>query len=307
MNDKPTVKLKTITFYVKNDKQIKIFDVMTKYSRNIYNTFNFCFNVFSLYKNHLFKNIYLFIKQNNYQNIKLIKKENYDQIMINKLDKIHSKLYELFNKDYDFYINNLPLFRTNNNLIYNYIKNLLKNIVLNNKNFNVYKTQITNHLSGLIKFDLINKNFVFSDIVNNILRSFYNKNYFKLKNEIIQKKPFSVNDLELIKNVKENDYLFETKQINYKKLIKSELFLELLSDQNIITRIAYKLIKDKKNPNYNKLPSDIVTNIFDKAYQNINSFFKLKEKGIKCNMPKYLPLISINSLFFLILFSIKFL
>ena len=60
--------------------------------------------------------------------------------------------------------------------------------------------------------------------------------------------------------------------------------IKLKSDQNYITRFAYSSFDQK-----NKLISaDLKLNIMKNAYDAIKSYYVLKNKGHKCNRPKYI-------------------
>ena len=85
-------------------------------------------------------------------------------------------LNHYFNK----YISNIDLIKTNNNIIYTYIKtNIIdKKIILTNSNINNIIIELTNNIKQLVIFDKSNKKIVFLDIINKIIKSIYDKNYF---------------------------------------------------------------------------------------------------------------------------------
>ena len=60
-NNKPTVKLKTIQFTI-NNKHNNILDDMTTVSKNIYNCCIYSNNIFYLFKNKVYQELYIFLK-----------------------------------------------------------------------------------------------------------------------------------------------------------------------------------------------------------------------------------------------------
>ena len=68
MENKPSVKIKTMTYYIKDMKQKLILDWMTKISKNVYNTTLFIYKIYKIYKiyqNDIYKNVYNYIIENN--------------------------------------------------------------------------------------------------------------------------------------------------------------------------------------------------------------------------------------------------
>ena len=410
------VKLKTISMYVNNITHHRIFDFMTKISKNIYNSTIFCTNILIKYKSEIFKEIYLQIKN---KQIPLIK------IEIEKL------FYNLYDTKYEHYILTSPIIKKNNEIIYKFIVNILKNQELVNDNYKIMRQIIIYNLlrNPNVSHDKNNKKEHVIDIIDNILKSIYTKNFYRLRNALINHKPFicenmnftnqinngklfdnklfTCKDKNFINQVKNNEYLFKNKKkIDWKNEINKKITEQLNKNNNIIHKFIiyiyilqnqelvndnYEITRDimiynlLKNPNilYNenkkkeyiiniiddilksiytknfnriknalknqksvtckdanfinqvknneylfknknnidlkrkknkkkssgklnnnnligrivyrhidndidKLPSDIIINIIQKAYQGYLSFYALKNKGIKCNMPKYL-------------------
>jgi IS605 OrfB family transposase len=285
-NIKPKVKLKTISFIAPN-KYKPIFNNMTYTSKNIYNCCIYTNNIFDIFKNDIFEELYyLFIS---IKNSTLSKKQKYKMIRLNNLKIIIS----IFKKYYDIYTANIELAKINNNIIYNYIKNKLVGIVLNNSNIESFYDSITNELKNIVEFNEINKNFVFTNIINKIIKSFYNKNYFLCKYQIKNHIPLTVNNIQLIKDIKNNNYWYDFNKIiiNYKEKIEEE-FKNILKDkyklpsnQYIFKCLVYEysLSNNKK-----KLPADIILNIIDKYYEAIKSYYGKLNNKLKANKPKYL-------------------
>lgn len=142
METKPTVKLKTMTYFIKNNKQKLILDWMTKISKNVYNTTLFIYKIYKIYQNDIYKELYDYIIKNNLQTYFLTlpkknknkkKEKNKDEktkkVKHTDLIKIENKFYELFDKYYKFYIKNKTFIESNNKIIYKYI---IKDITDNN-------------------------------------------------------------------------------------------------------------------------------------------------------------------------------
>lgn len=65
MENKPTVKLKTYTYYIKNKNNKSILNWMTDISKNIYNTTIFIYKIYQIYQNEIYKDVYEYIIKNN--------------------------------------------------------------------------------------------------------------------------------------------------------------------------------------------------------------------------------------------------
>lgn len=308
MDSEPRVKLKTYTYYIKNNKQKLIFDEMTKYSKNIYNTSIFHYNIYKYFENDIYRDLFYYIYENklmddikspkiiNKKDKKKDKKEK--KKTSEKLNRIQLELYKIYYKYRDFYVENYNQHKENNSTIYSSIKDLLKDTFVINSNYFWLRNIIINELNNTIKYNEQNKKFVFYDIIDKILRSHYNHNYYHVKNSILHKKPLKLLDKSFIEDVLNDRYLFPNMNDYYKNHIYEELNIQLLSENNIIGRIVYRDIENEKNPNHKKLPADVIGNIIDKAYTNIKSYYGLKENGLKCNLPKFLPKNSKFNLFY---------
>ena len=111
------------------------------------------------------------------------------------------------------------------------------------------------------------------------------------------------------------EFLFlkkETKDKKTKIIKKLNIKSVGLTNQAIITRLIHEnlyqfpqnsayleeeSINIPKKHNY-KLTYDIIHEIISRAFQNYSSFFALKAKGIKCNIPKFLKFENKFNLFF---------
>jgi hypothetical protein len=215
------VKLKTISMYVKNKTHHRIFDYMTKISKNIYNSTIFCTNILIKYKSEIFKEIYLQIKN---KQIPLIK------IEIEKL------FYNLYDTKYEHYILTSPIIKKNNEIIYKFIVNILKNQELVNDNYKIMRQIIIYNLlrNPNVSHDKNNKKEHVIDIIDNILKSIYTKNFYRLRNALINHKPFICENMNF------------TNQINNGKLFDNKLFT--CKDKNFINQVKNNeyLFKNKK-------------------------------------------------------------
>ncbi len=313
-NIKPTVKLKTIQLEYKGS-QPKILNNMMVISKNIYNCCIFTNNIFCLYKNIIFKHIYNDLnkiknkyiedyidKINNYNEHyeynDLINIKNMHNNYIKKINKynISDTFYDLFNKYYNLYCANKELIKINNQLIFEYIKSkiIIENIVLTNSNIKNFTETIVNNMST-IKFNSENKFIVFDNLVYKIIKYYYDKIYITTKNELMNHKPLSYNNEELINNVKTGNYYYKDNSVNYKTLIMNEFNIKIISDQTIFKNITYNYTLGS---NKKKLPADITLNIIDKYYEAIKSYYAKIELKIKANKPKYLDKNKKFSLFY---------
>ena len=286
MSNKPKVKLKTIQLEYKGNQK-KILNNMMIISKNIYNCCIYTNNIFSIYKNQIYKIIY--------DELNIIKKK-YKKTYQDKIRKydIINRFLELFKQYYVFYSSNKELIKINNNIIFEYVKNKINNnIILNNSNIEQFINNIKNNIN--VDYNDNNKFLVFDEVLLKIVKYFYNKFYLKTKDELIHHKPLSYNDAELIKNVKNNEYYFEDIITKYKTKIIEDFKLTIKSDQTIFKDIVYGY---GLGVNKEKLPADITLNLIDKYYEAIKSYYAKLELKMKAKKPKYLDKNSKFSLFY---------
>ena len=270
MSSKPKVKLKTIQYEYKGTKK-HIFNDMTIISKNIFNCCVFTNNMFAIYKNKMYKYIYklLLTKQINC---------NHDFFDLSK---------SILNEYYKIYSDNYQLIKTNNNIIYNYVKSYINNnnIILNNSNIEQFIIDIYKNVKKLVVYDKYNKYLVLTYLIDKIIKYFYNKNYYKVKNELINHKPLTIYDKELIDNVKQDKYYFEDTYENYKTKLKIEYDIELKSDQYLFKMFVYDFCLGN---NKNKLPADVILNLIDKYYEAIKSYYSKIKLKMRANKPKFI-------------------
>jgi IS605 OrfB family transposase len=207
--------------------------------------------------------------------------------------KLKNNIFDIFDKYVNLFTINKNIKANNNYLIYSYIKNNYNNKILNNNNFHIIRDSIIEYLenSEYLTFDNNNKKYVFTEIVDQILKYKYLYCYKKVEECIKDKKPIYnyLKDEILIQNVKNKDNLFGDKEVNiYKDKIAKELKIELPTEDNIITKYTKKYI-DKQNTSDYNLPGFTTINIINKAYDTIKSKYALQNKGIKANTANYLP------------------
>jgi IS605 OrfB family transposase len=288
-NNKPLVKLKTIQF-ITQKKYNKIFDNMTSTSKNIFNCCVFVNNFFSLYLNLAYKNLYVFLKS--------VKKSELDDWMKDKIIKNNNSniILNYLKQYYVTYSNNHKLMVKNNDIIYDHIKNKIGKIVLNSSNIKQIHHDLIDELNNIIEYDESNRYFVFENIVEKIIKSFYDKNYFLIRYQLINKIPLKFKDGDLINDIKNNNYYFEKlKYVNYKNKIQNRFNVDLLSNQYIFKKFVYE---NCLGNNKDKLPADITLNIIDKYSEAINGYYGKIAKKMEANKPKYLDKNSKFNLFY---------
>lgn len=280
MNDnKPKVKLKTIQFVI-NNKHNNIFDDMTTISKNIFNCCVYSNNIFYLFKNKAYQHLYIFLKAIKKSDLK----KSHKKILINT-DNTNLLLLKL-KEYYDFYNENHQIMISNNKIIYDYIKSKAANVTLTSTNIKQFCETTINELVQLVTFNETNKEYVFTDIVNKITKSFYDKKYFLMRYQMINKIPFTYENEQLKKDIVNKYYYFDTeKQVNYKKKIQERFNIELKSEQYLFKLFIYNYCL---GVNKEKLPADVILNLIDKYSEAISSYYGRINKKLPANKPKYL-------------------
>ena len=263
MNDDVQRK-KTFSDWMNPTKETKkILDFVSHESKNVFNHYQFCCGIFNDYKRNIYQS--------------LLKKHSNDitQDVLDGLDKYYIIRTTYFNT-----------IKQNHQIIYEYIKNDKPNVY--DYNFEALLKQYKfecRFIKGIVQSNKHN-DILFNDIVKNILKSMYFRNYYKLKSDMVNhKKPneFSITDKQFIDHVKSKTTIFDTENYHELLLEKYKDKNTLKSEQNIMRRFARQNLKDCK------LPGDMIINIMDKAYSAYSSQQSLKAKGIRTGMIKYLP------------------
>ena len=91
MDIQPNIKLKTYSYYIKQNKQFNILNWMTDISKNIYNNTLFIYKVYNIYQNNIYNDVYNFIIANNLH-LKYIKVDNIDNHNYVKYNKKAKKI-----------------------------------------------------------------------------------------------------------------------------------------------------------------------------------------------------------------------
>jgi putative transposase len=256
------------SFYDNNKINHLYYNHLCLESKNIFNLSIFCIEIFNLYKTNIYKSIY------EYTNINC--DIDYDGM-------INNKLLNYFN-DYVKIKDNLKI---NNKYIYKFIITYINNnnIIIKKSNYdNIYKLFIDKLKDDTNINYNNNKKLLFENIINKIIISIYTINFNKTKNEILNHIPLSINDEELINDVKNNNIIEIKTNMNYKTNIEKLIENKLKSDQNYISCFIYKQLGEKTK----NLQSTLIGAVINKAYDSYSSFYALKKLGIKVNKPKYL-------------------
>ena len=250
--------MRTLSVNVKNEEHIKIFKFMAEISKNIYNTVMYNYSIYNRYKEDIFEEI-----------INLKYKEP---------DKIHNFIYDKMKYFYKLHSKKNSLISKNISYIYKKIIKYLKGGNVTNTNYNSLISKCLVKLK--YKVEHTNK-YEFEFIIKYIINNMYFKNFTQTKNEIKNKIPVVINNPEFISHVAKGIPLFDFNKSSKLDLGK----IKIHSDQNLVTRFIYK---SKLGENKNKLPSDLIINIINKAFTNYSSYFAKKRKGQYCHAPKYL-------------------
>lgn len=251
----PKKKHRTIScFYKGNKTNHKLLSFICHESKNIYNQYLFCANIFYKYKTHIYQKIL---------DKKIIGKV--DDYIISKLIKLHQ-----------FISNHQEKIKNNYHILKDIINDNFYDEIYHD-NINYYINFVCNNISDIDELYLDEK---FNQIliyqpVKEIVNAIYRKKFFKLKDKNLKE----INN-KFIEHVQENK-IIPYDNITTKKL--KEQGCVLTSEQNLLKRFAYLYIKQDM-----KLSSDIVINIINKAHGNISSFYALKNLGLKVKFPRYL-------------------
>lgn len=260
---------KCLCYYDYNNRHTQIFRELGKISKSVYNLSIYSIQIFNYFKIELYSHLY-------------------DKLLIDKSIDTDSYIKNELIKYFDLYSSINKHIMSNNNYIYKYIINYVNNnnIVIKNSNYDNVKEYIFNTLSNdqNIFTNQINDNLLRDDIINRIVNSIYTKNYRKTENEMLNHKKYTINDQEIINDIKNKNIKNFTIENTYKKRIFDELNIELKSDQNYIGRLVYAKLGDLDG----KLNSTMIGSLISKAYQAYTSYYSLLEKGIKARHPKFL-------------------
>lgn len=273
----PDIKNRTLSLWNDYDPHFhKIIKFLSHESKNVFNFTMYTISVFEKYNDLIFEYLY-----------RMLKKKHFDDT-----SDFEEAFYSMFKSFYDEYSQMKPLINNNNNIIYKYIKAKLKNVTLLNNNFYRLENQIRREIIGknLVQFNENNSFYVLDEIIRNILKSIYLKNFHHVKNGLKNNSKLEITNKTFIGQVKKNQNLFKKgKTQTYKSLVNEYLYkhpgvkITIKSNQNYISRFIYQIM-----PKFN-IPSDMITNIIKKTYKSNSSMIALRTKGKKASAPRYLP------------------
>lgn len=256
--------VKTLSSFINNkfSDTYKIFMFMSNVSKNIFNCYVYVDNIYRRYKEEIFTMLQTFLQI----------EKNQDELLIEQF--IQDKL-EFF---YNLHSKKDSVIKKNNDIIYKSIIDCLSGDRLNNFNFDILKTLV---IAKNVDLKYSNDHpYEFKFIVDHILKSMYLHNYNKILFQLHNKIPIN-NSKEFIEDVKKNICKFPKKESIKKDIEKT---YDITSDHNIIC----KFLRGHMMDNYEKLPSDIIGNIMNKVFDNMKSYYALKQNGRKVNKCKYL-------------------
>ena len=167
-----------------------------------------------------------------------------------------------------------------NDFLYHYLTDKYCDTIVTSKNFvNFYEKEKeeTSEFNEIKDFKENPSYCIFVDqIIYRILRSFFYKNYYLLEDQMNCKKPFTIDDKDLQADVINKQHV----GLNVSKENKDIT----VSDSTIIK----KIVRLNMSVSENSLHCDIICTCLDKAVESYNSYWKLKEKGLKVQKPKFL-------------------
>jgi IS605 OrfB family transposase len=255
------------TCYSITKEQTSVFRFLTNESKKIYNHYMFYLNIYNYYKNNVYNDIFIMHTD------KKITNDNIDEHVVNRF-----KYYSLI------YINNYEQFKINNKLIYNIIKNM--NLIITDTNYYQSYLQIINKclLNKDIIFNSSNCDFLFYDIIKNILTTFYINNFYSVRYQLLNNIPIKehLNIASFIEHVKLGQLRYSNNILLTPKYYTalSEIY-DINSEQTIIRKFALYNLNDCK------IYKDTVINIMDSVYDSYKSFLALKFSGKYANKPKF--------------------
>jgi hypothetical protein len=231
ININSSIQLKTYTLIHKNKNDNNVFDYMSSVSKNIYNSTLYCFKVYKQFENNIYEDLHKYIIKNKYvDKLKTVIDTNKKKVLpekkiknkdkkgnkvvkkVDNLIKLEDKLYEIYDEYYNFYGKNKKIIDNNNNIIYKYIIEDIKN-----NNVLITKNNITNLVNNyklkIIKLDNISFNnnnelLVIDNIIFSIIKSCYYKTVYYIKKliDINQEKNIDIKYTDIINSVKLSDF-----------------------------------------------------------------------------------------------------
>lgn len=265
---------RTMVSYVTSNVQTLIFNYMTSSSKNIYNQYLFGYKVFNKFRDNIFGDVFYKIATS-----KIKDKEN-----------INNEILKKYKYYYKLYSDNLKEIKNINYHSYQYTKDNYSDKLITNNNFHEIINEIFSQMNKKLTFT---SQFVYNEsmnVIKTIVFTFYNKNYRNIQKQL-ETGNITCMDKDFVNNVKNKNHLtIYRKNINYIALIKDHFnncdkkYWKGFTYRNILTKCIYETLGSNKD----SIPADIITDIFSKAYKNIQSFFVLKKDEFKVSFPSYL-------------------
>src|SRR5271170_7882764 len=193
---------KTISIQYKPTKTERhLFEFLTRESKHVYNITIFCYKFIDMFKSRIYKELHDYITD-----FVKIKKN----IKKSSIETINAKLYEVINKKYEYYMSIKEQKQVNNDLIYQHIIKSIKdnNFTVTNNNYFQLVEHYIKELEPLVKTDKINKFDLLDNIVTNLLKSIYIKNFYHVKYAMINHTALKITNSVFINQVKKNEFLF---------------------------------------------------------------------------------------------------
>jgi putative transposase len=280
VKNKPKVKIKpkdkpdgelitrtiTSTVYKFNNNDRQLLKTASSESKCVYNFYIYCYNVYQKYKNVIYSKAVEHCLNNN---------KDINEYVLSVLPQYYT-LYSSIN----------PIIKNNNNILYKYIKT--KNLHVYDYNFeNIYKALCVEcfYLQGLQLHEELDD--VYYKVIEKILKSFYYKNFYTVKDQLINHKKLTILDEKFIEHVKKDNPLISN-DITFKNSVKDIISYKLSDDRTVIRGFALKIWKICHTKNDNKLTVDLIINIMDKVYETIGAFYEAIKTNPKAKFPKYL-------------------
>lgn len=286
--EKDTSKVKTqVVFHKFTPNELTVLRFMSKISKNVYNISIFCFEVFHTYKDKIFSEVYSSVENNEVKNVV----------------ECDQKILEIYDKYHQHYCNIRQQLKTNNDFIYGFIRKRMDGHYITNVSYGWWKYHFEHVLLNKVTYNLETKKELYFDIIERIMKSYYNRNYFGIKNKLLNHEPINMINEDFVEQVKNGEYLFgRIEQLKwkdrilkllvqrhgeniYKRMPGNKLRTTMLTDRAILKHF----VMDHLGENKSKLTNDVTGNIITKAYQAYSSYFAVRAKGLKCNRPKFLP------------------
>ena len=265
-----TTKYKCLSYYSNNKYDDEIWSHLGSIGKNVYNISLFCKKSYDAFKDTLYKKLY----------DKLLKNNNFD------VDEyIHN---EVFNNHEQYAQINRHI-KANNDYIYKRIK---YEITLTNLNITTDNVeQIINSYLWMLKkdpniyVDDQNYNILYTNIITNIIFSFYKSRYRIIEECLLEHRKFPFICQDIIDDVRNKKQMYSLpNKPNYVNIIKREFKCDIKTDQNYVGRLVYK----KLDSNYGKIDSTMIGTIIEKIYKSYSSFFAARKTNKLAQLPKYL-------------------